>query len=164
MIVNGSPRLEGNCGYLCSQFAHAAADHEITRLNLADKNYGYYSDPLPEDDFEAAANLLQEADIIVMATPLFFYNMSGQLKVFIDRLLPYFTRLKNKKFYFILTAATPKDTMEPAIDSLSAFTDSLPGAAVEKIFCADNLSHRENVSSHPIVEEIIQEAHMLGNR
>lgn len=164
VLVNGSPRTQGSCAYLCSEFAHAASDHEITRLNLADRNYGYYSDPLPDDDFEAAANLLEAADIIVLATPLFFYNMSGQMKVFMDRLLPYFSRLKDKKFYFILTAATPQDTMEPAIDSMTAFTDSLPGAKVEKVFCAANLRHRAEVASHPVVQEIIDEAHMIGNR
>lgn len=167
VIVNGSPRLEGNCGYLCSQFAHAAlqnGQNEVTRINLAEKNYRYYSDPLPEDDFDSTANLLEDADIIVLATPLFFYSMSGQLKVFIDRLLPYFSRLKNKEFYFILTAATPKKTMVSAIDSLTAFTDSLPDAKVMGVFCADNLKGHGDLRNHPVSDEIIQAVYASGNR
>ena len=45
------------------------------------------------------------ADVIVMATPVYFYAMSAQMKTLIDRCCGPYTEMKNKEFYFIATAA-----------------------------------------------------------
>ena len=52
-----------------------------------------------------------DADVIVLATPVYFYSMAGQLKVFIDRCVPRYTEMANKEFYFILTAADTNEKM-----------------------------------------------------
>ena len=36
------------------------------------------------------------ADVIVLATPVYFYTMDGQLKTFIDRTVPRYTEISNK--------------------------------------------------------------------
>lgn len=72
------------------------------------------------------ANLLAKmiaADVIVLATPVYFYSMSGQMKTMIDRTLPCYTAIKNKDFYLIATAAAGAESMERAIESLRGFTD-----------------------------------------
>ena len=43
-----------------------------------------------------------DADVIVLATPVYFYSMAGQLKVFIDRCVPRYTEMANKEFYLFL--------------------------------------------------------------
>lgn len=40
------------------------------------------------------------ADVIVLATPVYFYSMDGQMKTFIDRTVPRYTEINNKDFYF----------------------------------------------------------------
>lgn len=45
------------------------------------------------------------ADAIVMATPVYFYTMSAQMKTLIDRCCSLYTKMSNKDFYFIATAA-----------------------------------------------------------
>lgn len=45
------------------------------------------------------------ADVIVMATPVYFYAMSAQMKTLIDRCCGDYTRMENKEFYFIATTA-----------------------------------------------------------
>jgi uncharacterized membrane protein YiaA len=42
------------------------------------------------------------ADVIVMATPVFFYTMCGQMKTLIDRTCSRYTEIRNKEFYFIV--------------------------------------------------------------
>ena len=82
------------------------------------------------------ANLLAKmiaADVIVLATPVYFYSMSGQMKTMIDRTLPCYTAIKNKDFYLIATAAAGAESMERAIESLRGFTDCLPGSRVRGI-------------------------------
>ena len=46
-----------------------------------------------------------EADVIVMATPVYFYTMDAQMKTLIDRTCSRYTEIVNKEFYFIATAA-----------------------------------------------------------
>lgn len=50
---------------------------------------------------------LVEADIIVLASPVYFYSASAQMKALIDRCLADHKRIAGKQFYFIVTAADP---------------------------------------------------------
>lgn len=70
------------------------------------------------------------ADVIVLATPVYFFSMNGQLKTLIDRTLPRYTEIRNKDFYFIATAAEGAAAMERTMEGLAGFTDCLPGAKV----------------------------------
>lgn len=45
------------------------------------------------------------ADVIVMATPVYFYSMNGQMKTLIDRTVPRYEEISGKDFYFIVAAA-----------------------------------------------------------
>ena len=61
---------------------------------------------------------IMRADVIVLATPVYFYAMSGQMKTMIDRTLPCYREIIDKEFYFIVTAADKKASMERAMDGL----------------------------------------------
>ena len=69
------------------------------------------------------------ADVIVLATPVYFYSMCAQMKTLIDRVYPRYTEVCDKDFYFILTAADSSlKNMERTVESLRGFTDCLDGA------------------------------------
>lgn len=71
------------------------------------------------------------ADVIVMATPVYFYTMSAQMKTMIDRTCTRYTEINNKEFYFIVTAAdTNKQARSVLWKDFEAFW--LPDGAVEK--------------------------------
>jgi len=66
------------------------------------------------------------ADVIVMATPVYFYTMCGQMKIMIDRCCARYTEITNKEFYFIIAAAeNDKSMMERTIDGFRGFLDCL---------------------------------------
>ena len=66
------------------------------------------------------------ADVIVMATPVYFYTMCGQMKTFIDRTCARYQEISDKDFYFILSAAVEnKATMERTVEAFRGFTDCL---------------------------------------
>lgn len=164
VIINSSPRKNGNCDLLCTEFGRAAVmngENEVVRIDLMEKDYDYYGEELPEDDMASVAHALMDSNVIVLATPLYFYNMSGQLKVFMDRLLPYFLDIQDKDFYFFLTAATPKAAMESAVDSLYGFTDSLPGANVKGVVYGYSVSGKGDILSHPAMREVLKIASEL---
>ena len=78
------------------------------------------------------AELLEKmiaADVIVMATPVYFYTMCAQLKTLIDRTFSRYTEINNKEFYFILTAAdTSKRNMNRTVEGFRGFISCLNGA------------------------------------
>ena len=84
------------------------------------------------DDVAAILEKMLEADVIVLATPVYYYSMNGQMKTLIDRTLPrfYTNKISDKEFYFIATAAEEKPAIERTMDDLRGFTDCLPGAAI----------------------------------
>lgn len=144
LILSASPRQGGNSDTLCDQFLKGAADagHAAEKIFLRDSRINYcvgcglcFSRKgacSQKDDMEAIAQKMIAADVIVMATPVYFYTMDAQLKTLIDRCCPYYTGMRNKEFYFILSAADQEvSAMERTIEGLRGFTLCLDGA-VEK--------------------------------
>ena len=110
-VLSASPRKGGNSDLLCDQFVLGAkeAGHQVEKLFLRDKRI--------------------IAEVIVMATPVYFYNMNGQLKTLIDRTCARCTEIGNKAMYFIMTAAvTRKDLLQTTLESFRGFTSCLNGA------------------------------------
>lgn len=142
LILSGSPRKNGNSDILCEQFAKGAkeAEHSVEKIYLQDLKiggclacYGCRNTGIcvQKDDMSALLEKLVGADIIVLATPVYFYSMDGQMKTMIDRTLPRYTEIKNKDFYFIATAAATDHAIQRTMDALAGFTDCLPGANVK---------------------------------
>ena len=86
--------------------------------------------PCPQkDDMAEVLEKMVAAEVIGMATPVYFYSMCGQMKTLIDRCCSRYTEISNKEFYFIVTAAdTNKRAMERTLEGFRAFTSCLDGA------------------------------------
>lgn len=139
LILSGSPRKGGNSDVLCDEFAKGAeaSAHSVEKIYLKDHKIGFCQacyackktgKCIQKDDMEAILDKMVNADVIVMATPVYFYTMDAQMKALIDRTLPRYTEITDKDFYLIATAADEKKLMERTIDSLRGFLDCLPGA------------------------------------
>ena len=167
VILNGSPRKHGNTATLCDAFvegAEAAGNH-VTRFDLQTMNiHGCLGcmkggkDPqspcVQKDDMAAILDRLVEADVIVMATPVYFYTMSAQMKMFIDRTVPRYTEISGKEFYFIATAAdSNKKALERTIDSFRGFTDCLEGAQEKGVLLAPGVWKKGEVTGSAAMEE-----------
>ena len=142
LILAGSPRKGGNSDLLCDEFARGAeeAGHKVEKIYVQEQKIGSCracygcrgtGACVQKDDMAPLLDKLVEADVIVLATPVYFYSMDGQLKTLIDRTLPRYTEIRNKDFYFIATAAAGPAAMERTMDALEGFTDCLPGAKVK---------------------------------
>lgn len=105
VIISSSPRKEGNSNKLCLEFMNGARDvgHNVELVRLAERKIGFcvgcYScvktgQCFQDDSMQRIIHSLLEADVIVFSSPVYFYNMCAQLKVFIDRLLPCYEKLK----------------------------------------------------------------------
>ena len=115
LILSSSPRRNGNSDLLCDRFAEGAgkAGHQVEKIRLAEKKIGYCTAcyacrngkcPQQDDAPEILEKMLT-ADVIVLATPVYFYTMCAQLKALLDRTVAIFPRLTDKKYYYIMTMA-----------------------------------------------------------
>jgi multimeric flavodoxin WrbA len=141
LIISASPRKGGNSDTLCEQFRKGAEEsgNRVEKIRLAELKIDYCSacyackkigHCVKQDDMELVIAKIREADVIVLATPVYFYTMCAQLKTMIDRTLGGAQKsgLENKAFYLIATAADGKAGMERTIDGLRGYLECLPGA------------------------------------
>ena len=137
LILSSSPRRNGNSDLLCDRFLEGAksSGHTVEKIFIKDKNINYCTGcsscsmgkSCPQkDDMPKILEKMINADVIVMATPVYFYTMCGQMKTFIDRTCARYQEISNKDFYFILSAAVEdKAALERTVDAFRGFTDCL---------------------------------------
>ncbi len=140
LVLSASPRKGGNSDQLCDQFMLGAkeAGNLTEKIFLRDKKIGYCTgcgscvashNCVQKDDMAEVLEKMIAADVIVMATPVYFYTMNGQMKTMIDRTCPRYTEISNKEIYFIVTAAdSKKQAMERTLEGFRGFTSLLSGA------------------------------------
>ena len=110
----------------------------------------------------ALLDKMVEADVIVLATPVYFYSMDGQMKTFIDRTVPQYTEITNKDFYFIMTAAdTDSANLNRTMETFRGFTeDCLDGAREAGIIYGTGAWQVGEIETTPAYEE----AYAMGKR
>ncbi|MFT3952046.1 MAG: flavodoxin family protein [Oscillospiraceae bacterium] len=141
LILSASPRKGGNSDLLCDEFQKGAAvsGHLVEKIFLRDRKIGYCTGCgvcnithtcVQKDDMAEILEKMVNADVIALATPVYFYSMDAQLKTLIDRTVARYTELRSKEFYYILTAAdTDKTMLERTVSGIRGFTlDCLSGA------------------------------------
>lgn len=141
LILSGSPRKDGNSDLLCDQFRRGAeeAGHQVEKISLRDQqiNYCIACDACQKnggtcvhrDDMAGILERMSAAEVIVMATPVYFYTMNGQMKTLIDRTYARYTGISGKEFYFVMTAAVGnRALLERTLEGFRGFTACLSGA------------------------------------
>jgi multimeric flavodoxin WrbA len=134
LVLSASPRKGGNSDLLCDQFLLGAreAGNQVEKINLQDKKINFCLGCLAcqsnggvcaqNDDMAEILDKMIQADVLVMATPIYFYNMNAQLKVLIDRTCPRYTRISNKKAFLIATSYdSRREAMDAAIAGFRGF-------------------------------------------
>jgi multimeric flavodoxin WrbA len=119
------------------------AKHHVEKVVLAEKKVNYCTGCYAckgngrcaqKDDMTQILDSMIAADVIVLATPVYFYTMCAQMKTVIDRCVARYTKITNKEFYFIVAAADGnKSALKPTIEGFRAFTSCLPGAKEKDI-------------------------------
>ena len=72
------------------------------------------------------------ADVIIFATPVYFYTMCGQMKTFIDRFCARYIHISNKEFYYIMTAADGNPhAMDRVIVEFDGLMSCIPNPTVK---------------------------------
>jgi len=142
LIFMGSPRREGNSAILARQVKAGAeaAGAEVESFSLHDLNVRpcdaceacrdkTETDCILDDDLKDIFPKLRQADGIVIASPIYWFTVSAQTKLFMDRWYalggPEGYALKGKKFGIVLTYADTDPFTSGAVNALRTFQDAL---------------------------------------
>ena len=169
LILSASPRKGGNSDTLCDQFRKGAeeAGNRVDKIRLAELSIDYCSacyvckklgHCVKQDDMEQIIAKIRNADVIVLATPVYFYTMCAQMKTMIDRTLggAQMPGLENKEFYLIATAADGKAAMERTIDGLRRYLECLPGAKEAGVIYGAGAWQLGDIQRNPAMQEAYQ--------
>lgn len=171
LILSASPRIGGNSDILCDELAKGVADAgnstekvHITKLNIGGclgceacmKNGGIC---VQKDDMTLLLSKIMEADSIVFATPIYFYNMNAQLKAVIDRTFCKYQEISNKKFALITTSEDDNiNAADTAIAGYHGYLRCLSNAEDGGIVVAAGVLKKGAVKE----KEYMQQAYELG--
>lgn len=160
IIINGSPKKDGNTALLvdwCCEGAHSqgAAPEVINAAFLTYKTVGCIScrkcqqskkyECVIKDDATAVLRTMAAADVIVMASPLYFFSASAQIKIIFDRMFSLYkwdnaantftSPLKGKTFALIASAY--EDVGLDALEKPFALTADYTGMKFESLLIAN---------------------------
>lgn len=141
LILSGSPRKGGNSDLLCDEFMRGALEsgNSVEKIRVAEKNIGYCracyyckksgGECIVKDDMAEVLQKMIDADVIVLASPVYFYSIDAQLKAVIDRTVARWLEVKNKEFYYIITCADEdKPSCDVTLACLRGYADCVEGA------------------------------------
>ena len=154
LVLSSSPRKGGNSDTLCDQFIKGAQEsgNDVEKIYLRNKRINYCTG-CGTCNLQIIAKMVK-ADVIVLATPVYFYTMSAQMKTLIDRSCARYTEISNKDFYFIATMAeTEANRIEPTFESLRGFTDCLEGPREKGTIAAIGVWQKGEVSDKPYMQQ-----------
>lgn len=171
LILSASPRRGGNSDTLCDEFLRGALEAGLAaeKIRVSDQNIRYCTgcgvcnsthQCVQKDDMAAILNKMVAADVIVMATPVYFYTMDAQMKTLIDRSVPRYTEMRDQDFYFIVSAAdTDAANLEKTIEGFRGFTaDCLTNAHEKGVLYATGVWKKGEVQH----TAAMQQAYMMG--
>ncbi len=149
LVITTSLRAKSNSDRLAEELIRGAKDagHEVEQISLKGKEIRFCIGCLScqktqkcvlKDDAVQIAEKIKEAETLVFATPIYYYEMSGQMKTLLDRMNPlYPSDYKFRKVYMLSVATEDEDYVpEKAVSGLQGWVDCFEKAEFAgSLFC-----------------------------
>lgn len=164
LILSSSPRRGGNSEQLCLQFKKGAEEtgNSVEMLNINDYDirgfaqceYDREASAALDDDAAAIIAKMKEADVIVLSSPVYFNNMTAQLKALIDRTYGYEKDLRDKEFFYIATSTDrSEEGVNCVFDAFHGFAVCLYGSVERGTIKGNGARNRGDIDSHPAMQQ-----------
>lgn len=172
LIISGSPRKHGNSQQLCEVFKKGAEErgNTVQLIRLAEKKIGYckacdfcmknHGICVQKDDMSEILEAYKKADVLVLATPVYFYGICAQMKTFIDRTYPIWQHLGEKEIYYIVSAGLDENIIKRSVGDLDGFVEHLEKYEIKGRIYVTNIMEAGKVCDTPFLEE----AYQMGRR
>ena len=169
LILSGSPRKGGNSDLLCDEFLRGAqeADHEVEKIRVAAKKITpcsacYYCRDhggacVHKDDMAEVLQKMIDADVLVLASPVYFYSIDAQLKALIDRTVARWLEVRDKEFYYIATMAdADADSADTTLACFRGYADCVEGAVEKGVIIGGGVYEAGKVKDTSAMEQAYQ--------
>ena len=120
LILQGSPRANGNTAWMAEEYKNAAlaAGHDVTLVNVSKKKiagclaceycHGKGNGAcIQQDDMQELYPLMAEADVLVLAAPIYYFTLAAQIQAPIQRMYCVNSPAKAKKMALLMSSYSP---------------------------------------------------------
>ncbi|MDO4664529.1 MAG: flavodoxin family protein [Erysipelotrichaceae bacterium] len=169
LIISSSPRKGGNSETLAASFAQGAqeAGHHVETIYLREKKYSFCQGCLAclkvghciiADDAVEIVKKMHDCDVIVFATPIYYYSVSGQLKTMLDRANPlYNSDYAFTKVYLLATAAENEPHVAAGAASvIQGWVDCFDRCKLADLVFAGGVDDIGDIVGHPALDRAYQ--------
>ena len=165
LAISSSPRKGGNTDVLCDEFLKGAAEsgHETKKIRLAEKKIApcLACDGcrkthvcVQKDDMADILSDMMSADVILFATPAYFYSVCSQMKILIDRCFVNHKALSGKKVISAITSADPTHaSADGAAEALHGLYRCMNGAVELGVIYGCGAWDKGDIYRHPALTE-----------
>ncbi|MBE6529184.1 MAG: flavodoxin family protein [Ruminococcaceae bacterium] len=171
LIISTSLRSGSNSDILAQAFSGGAKSvgHDVETVSLRGKNLSFCRGCLAcqklghcviDDDANGITDKMEQADVIVWATPIYYYEMSGQMKTMIDRANPLYSRDYKFKKVYLLATATENESYVPegAMKGVQGWVDCFDGVEFVKTLFVGGVTSPKEIEGN----ENLSKAYALG--
>ncbi len=172
IIISTSLRDNANSEILAHRAEQGAKEsgHIVEFITLKNKNIQFCKGCLAcqklghcviDDDANEITEKMKNADVIIWATPVYYYEMSGQMKTIIDRANSlYKTGYNFKDIYVITTSAEAgEDIVQTVINGLKGWMACLPGTELKGFVNGAGVENPSEVNNIP---DLLAQAYNMG--
>ena len=166
LVISTSLRKNSNSEALADAFIAGAreAGNEVEKISLAEKKIEFCRGCLAcqkighcviKDDAISIVEKMHDAEVIAFASPIYYYEMSGQMKTMLDRANSlYDSDYAFSDIYFLSTAADDVEgTDERAIHGLEGWIDCFDRARLAGTVFAGGVNDPGEIAEHPSLEK-----------
>ena len=170
LIISTSLRSHSNSHALAEQFARGAMEsgNQVELITLHDCEIRFCLGCLSctktgkcviGDDAHEITSKMHDADTIVFATPIYYYEMSGQMKTVLDRANPLFGSDYRFRDIYLLTSAAEDDPEVPAraISGLEGWIECFDRARLAGSIFAGGVTAPDDIKGHPALDMAYKE-------
>ncbi|MBQ1827315.1 MAG: flavodoxin family protein [Erysipelotrichaceae bacterium] len=172
LVITTSLRLGSNSERLAEELIRGAREsgHEVEHVSLKNKQIAFCRGCLAcqktqkcviKDDAVEIAEKAKNADTLVFATPIYYYEMSGQMKTLLDRLNPLYPSDYRFRNVYLLTTAAEDEPFVPerALAGLQGWVDCFEKAELAgSLFCG-GINDAHEAQKH---QKELEEAYEFG--
>ena len=173
LILSGSPRKGRNSDLLCDEFMCGAIEggNSVEKIRVASKKIApcsgcYYCTAnngkcVHQDDMAEILQKIIDADVIVLASPVYFYSIDAQLKAVIDRTVARWLEVRNKEFYYIVTMADEAHaSADTTLACFRGYADCVEGAVEKGVIIGSGVYEPGKVKN----TSAMKRAYQMGNQ
>lgn len=166
LVISTSPRKGGNSDTLADAFIRGAkeAGNQVEKVCLHDKTIHFCKGCLTclktrrcviHDDADAIAQTMKDVDVIVFATPIYYYEMCGQMKTMLDRSNPlYESDYSFREAYLLATAAEEEESaIDGAVKGLSGWIACFPKVRLAGTVFGGGAAAVGSIKGHPALDK-----------